>query len=335
MRAASLVFALLAGLVACGEGGSPGAPSSVPPVVQGSSPSPVPLVITPPPNSIFLGVYVNPSNVPSPPPSLLDTFQTQIGRTLALSPHYYGFYDLFPGPNELDDVANGRIPFISWGCQPPNSAIASGADDTYIRKLAQSIAAFRYPIFLRYMWEMNLPSSETFHKQCYDPNTDLANGFFSPGEYILAWRRIRAIFAQQGVSNVVWVWNPSGANNPAPYFPGNDEVDWVGFDYYDRENVTVAATYSQPYAFLQVYGKPIIVGETGATGAEQQLFFASLPSTLRNQFPQVKALIYFDGQNIQNASVYTWTIIPNALSSFTTMANSPYMSAIPTVSPVP
>jgi hypothetical protein len=291
--------------------------------------------MTPPSGSIYLGVYVNPSNVPSPPSTLIDGFQQQIGRNLALSPHYYGFYDTFPGTAELDDIANGRIPFISWNCQPTDAAIAAGDDDKAIRRAADTIAAFGYPIFLRYFWEMNLPAGSGFRSECYDPNTDLANGYFSPQYYILAWKRIRAIFAQEGVRNVVWVWNPSGTNNPAPYYPGASEADWVAFDFYDRKNVSPSQTYAQPYSWLSLMNKPILIGESGATLPVQPSFFGALASTLQTQFPQVQAYVYFDGINSQFGGEYTWSIDSTTIGNFAAFANTPYVTAMPTISPVP
>jgi hypothetical protein len=313
----------LAILVGCGEGGQT---SSTIPATGGGS-TPPPLLMTPPAGKIYLGVYVNPSQIPSPPPTLLSGFEQSIGRNLALSTHYYGFYDTFPGPYEADDIAHGRIPIDSWDCQPPNAAIAAGKDDAAIIKRADAIKAFGYPIFLRYMWEMNLPATINFRWICYDPATDLPEGEFSPQEYIAAWDHIRAIFAQQGVSNVIWVWNPSGSRNPISYYPGASEVDWTGFDKYDDANLDFFDTYAQAYSFLAPLGKPILVGETGATEQIQPTFFADAPSVLENDFPLIKGFVYFDSMNVNFAGSYSWVIGNGTLSNFAAMANNPYLSA--------
>jgi hypothetical protein len=246
---------------------------------------------------------------------------------MALATHYYGFYEPFPGTAEADDVANGRIPVDSWDCEPPNAAVAAGRDDAAIRRVADNIKAFGHPIFLRYMWEMNLPATATFRAACYDASTDLANGVFSPQEYVAAWDRIRAIFGQEGVSNVVWVWNASGSKNPLPYYPGDSEVDWVGFDRYDDGNVSFYSTYSLPYSWLQPLGKPIMIGETGATQQIQSTFFASAPSMLAKSFPLIKSYIYFDSMNPNFAGSYSWVIPQQNLDAFAAMAKDPYFSA--------
>lgn len=314
----------LAVLTCCGTGGSK---SGTIPAPGGGGSTPVPLLLTPPPGSIYLGVFVNPSQTPSPPPSLLAGFEQSIGRRMGISTHYYGFYDSFPGAYEIDDEANGRIPVDSWDCTPSNAAVAAGRDDNAIRAKADAIRAFGHPIFLRYMWEMNLPATPTFRNVCYDPVNDLPNGVFSPQNYIAAWDRIRMIFAQENVTNVVWVWNPSGAKNPLAYYPGASETDWVGFDRYDDGNVSVDQTYAQPYAWLVPLGKPIMIGETGATQTQQPQFFSEAATTLKNNFPLVKAYMYFDSANLNFANSYSWVISPPNVPLFGQMAADPYFSA--------
>ncbi len=324
-RAPATAALLLLALAACGEG-TPGGPQGTPGTpIPAASNTPAPLVLLPPAGSIYLGAYVNPSNTPSPPPSVTAAFESSIGRKLALNTHYYGFYDTFPGPYEADDAAHGRIPIDSWDCQPSNAAIASGLQDTTIRARADAIKAYGKPIFLRYMWEMNLPSNQFFRHVCYDPATDLPNGQFSPQEYIAAWDRIRAIFAQEGVGNVVWLWNPDGGNNPISYYPGNGEVDWVGFDEYDTVDVSFAQTYQQAYQWLSKYGKPIMVGETGANAATQPAFFGSAVATLQTQFPSIEAYVYFDSKN--PAFVNSWVIPSANVPAFAAMATNAYLSA--------
>jgi hypothetical protein len=318
------VFAI-ATLSSCGEGQSGVGPrGSI--VVNG--PTPAPLLLEPPSGSIYLGMYVNPLLVNHPPTSLIAGFEQQVGRKMAVSMHYYGFYDKFPAAYEADDEANGRIPLDSWDCQLSNADVAAGKVDGTLALRAQAIKAFGKPIFLRYMWEMNIPATTTYRSICYDPATDLPNGTFSPQNYIAAWDRIRAIFAQQGVTNVVWLWNPDGDRNPSAYYPGNSEVDWTGFDFYDLSNVPPLETYLQAYRYLAPYAKPIMVGETGAQPPLQTSFFSQLAPTLQASFPLIKGYMYFDSANkIQSIQQVTWVIGPDEVSEFAAFANSSYMSA--------
>ncbi len=279
-----------------------------------------------PANGAYLGAYVDTSGVNPPPESDLTTFESQIGRTVALTQHYYAFYDVFPGAAETSDAASGRISIDSWDCQPSNASIAGGKQDAWIRKRADAFKAFGRPIFLRYMWEMNLASSSSFRGLCYDSATDLPNGIFSPTEYIAAWDRLRALFAQEGATNVVWLWNPAGTIDPLPYYPGGSEVDWVGFDKYDVASVSFSDTYKGPYGFLQPLGKPIMVGETGAAAAIQPSYFAAAVPALQSTYPQIRAFVYFDSSSGFKGD---WTLSPAGLSAFAAMGADPYFAATP------
>jgi Glycosyl hydrolase family 26 len=319
-RALALGALALVTLTHCGEGGTPS--SSI--VISGG-PTPTPLLLTPPPSVMYLGAYVNPSQEPDPPPTLIAGLETQIGRRFALSLHYYGFYQAFPGPDEIADAAAGRIPVESWNCTPSNAAIVAGDADHWIRSVADAVKAFGYPVFIRYMYEMELPSTSRWRPECWDPKTDLPNGQFSPQEFIGAWDHIRAIFAQEGVGNVIWLWNPAGNKDLGEYYPGANEVDWTGMDRYDTGNVSVQDTYLAAYQLLRPIGKPIMIGETGAQLAEQPAFFQEMPSTLQQDFPLIRGIDFFDSSRKDNYYVgYSWVIEPSTLADFAAMAATPY-----------
>jgi hypothetical protein len=314
LRNVGPAIVLLGAIVACGGGG--GSSSPIPtssPVTQAAI-----VDVLPSPGTIYFGAFSNPTQVTPPPIASLTQFEAQIGRTVALTIHYYGFYDTFPGPYEANDLANGRIPIDSWDCQYPNAAIAAGNQDALITKRAQALKAYGHPVFLRYMWEMNLPATTSSRQSCYDPNTDAPNGVFSAAEFVAAWVHMRTIFLQQGVTNVVWLWNPSGGSDPGSYYPGASQVDWVGFDKYDDTSTSFAETYAQPYAWLAPIGKPMLVGETGVPAAIQPEFFAAAVATLQSQFPLIKGYVYFNANS--------WVVGGQGLAAFKAMAADPYFS---------
>jgi len=315
-------FALLVSSAGCGTGGG----GSTGPAPFPSVPADLPTApITPPASTIFFGAFVNPQGLAGGGgPSGVAAFEALIGRKLALDEHYYGWTDVFPGVNEFDDLNNGRIPVISWNCGVPDAQIVNGSQDDLIARRARDVAAYGGPIFLRFLWEMNLATHPGFRDICYDPNTDSVNFYLSPSEYVAAWQRIREIFAASGASNVIWLFNPSGKGvNPALYYPGGDEVDWVGLDDYDDANVSFVQTYAVAYNALKVFNKPILIAETGAEAAVQTSFFTGAASSLASQYPLVRGYMYFDAVG-NNAN---WILSPQGLPAFTAFANDPYLSA--------
>ena len=294
-----------------------------PPVFNGTLPS-GPLV--PPLGTTYLGAYANPNGDPVNTPADTAAFESQIGRKLAFNIHYYGFNKPFPGPEESDDVANGRIPFDAWNCGDSDANVAAGKDDATLIATADAIKAFGYPIFLRWFWEMNLDDTNNGRTSCYDANTDLPGGYFSPANFILAWQHIRNVFAAQGVTNVIWVWCVSNAHGgPGQYYPGDDDVDWVAMDDYDTNSLSFQGTFFiLGNELAQFQEKPLMISETAALSANQQAFLTGAASVLQSQYPQVRAFAYLDATG---AASQGWTLTSTTLPVFASFATSPYMSA--------
>jgi hypothetical protein len=320
----TLVLAVTVVLAACAGGGASPAVTTPGVPAQAATPTPTPAGIVPAAGTIYLGAFVNTGGPGAATPAMLAAFEQQVGRKMVLSMHYSSWTGAFPGADEADDAANGRIPVISWNCGLSNAQVAAGADDATIASHADAVKAYGGIVFIRYMWEMNLPDTANGRTQCYDPSTDAPSGVFSPTEFIAAWQHIRTIFARHGATNVIWLWNPSGGSNvdPTTYYPGASSVDWVGIDQYDRADVPFAQAFPL-YATLAPYGKPMLIAETGANPDNQGAFFAGAVAALTTQFPLVKGLMYFD-----SAGQIDWHLTPAGISAFAAMGQDPYLSAI-------
>lgn len=160
-----------------------------------------------------------------------------------------------------------------------------------------------------------------------------------------AWNRIRTIFAQTGVTNVIWLWNPSGVDNS--FYPGPNEVDWTGTDAYDYSSRGFYATLNYAYDGLAPLGKPILIGETGTHSGEQGAFFNTAVSelTVGNNsnnnpglgMPDYLGFMYFDspGSNSADWPIVTSPPSPGA-TAYAAMVKQPinpqtaqaYMSAM-------
>ena len=173
--------------------------------------------------------------------------ESLIGRKFDIDNHFYSWTNPIPTDLERWDLANGRIPLITW--QPTNgiAPINNGSQDGLITTTASSIKALGRPVFLRWGHEMNgnwYPWDGTHNN---DPGT--TDG---PSKYIQAWRRIHDIFVRAGATNVVWVWEPNNESVPnaswnsfASYYPGDSYVDWVGVDGYNWSTTASGACGSR------------------------------------------------------------------------------------------
>jgi hypothetical protein len=319
-RLLAVALVALAGLLtACGETG-PGFASPTARTRPSVSPTPVGLE-TPKSGSIYLGAFVSAGQ--------FATFESQIGRTLAMDMHYQNWVSQIPGNGAYTDLAAGQFPFESWDCGIPDYNVAAGENDALITTVAQEVKKFGHAVFLRYMWDMNMPNTYLGRQDCWGSNTDNSDGTFSASQYVAAWKHIRSIFAANGVTNVVWIWsfNPAGGD-PSAYYPGNSEVDWIGIDAYDASSTSFQSTFASAYAAASQYGKPIAITETGAFASEQSAFFTGAASTLQTSFPMVKAFLYYNGTD---SAGNVWSLGKPGLGAFTTFSQVPYMNAFGSV----
>ena len=229
-------------------------------------------------------------------------FESKAGKgvSLVMLFHYFNAGD-FPTA-KLDSIrAHGAIPVVSWESYDPgdpNSSwekIAAGVKDGYITQWARDSQAWGHAYFLRFNWEMN--------------------GYWEPfvGQaeyYVPMWKHMHDIFVQNGATNVTWVWCPNvDSYSTRPFdsmYPGTDYVDWVCMDGY---NYGTAQSWSSWQSFSSLFrptydhlrrlapDKPIMIGEMGTAetgGSKADWISQMLTSQLPNNFPWVKAIVWFN-----------------------------------------
>ena len=243
--------------------------------------------------------------------------EDQIGRRLDINHHFYNWTKPFPTAKERWDLANGRIPMISWGDQDTRR-VAAGADDELIRARADAVAALGRPVLLRWFWEMD--------------GKRYRNVAHSPQEYVAAWRHLHDLFAERGADNVRWVWCPNASafrdRTAQPFYPGTAYVDWVCADGYGYPWVeaSFAELFEDFHAWGAGTGKPLMVGEWGMVerdpGAKAR-WLAAARAALKSRLPRIAAVVYFDADR-----QYDWRLATSAdsLAAFKAMAADPYFN---------
>jgi hypothetical protein len=214
-----------------------------------------------PATGIYLGLWANPALAANPEKTIEireGPAPNGISRTFALHLHYYQWTDVAamldsngvfqPDAAVGGDISHGRVPVISWKCDQSTTNtdhLVAGGDaneDAIITATAKALAQYPGPVLLRWFWEFNLLNSgnSTGNRNCLGNFTSGPPPQQVYGDFIGAWRHIWALFQNAGATNVSFLWNPGtfGADgdqsDPHPYYPGNDYVDWIGVDTYQR-----------------------------------------------------------------------------------------------------
>jgi hypothetical protein len=209
----------------------------------------------------------------------------------------------------------GAVPMITWEpwdapagekhvVTQPDVALARIADgdfDGYVRAWARDIAAYRGPVLIRLMHEMN----GTWYPWGVHVNGN------TPADFVRAWRHVHRVFDRAGARNVSWVWsinNLEGGTTTettdiAPFYPGRRWVDWVstsGFNWGTAYSWsgwrTADQLYRGTYDALARFGKPIMISEIGTTGdgGDARTWVRQTLARLRTDYPRLHAVLWYD-----------------------------------------
>jgi hypothetical protein len=265
------------------------------------------------PDTLLLGAYDD--GLPSSLEGVL-ALEEMLGARFALVPVYTAWGDLpeHAFPRRLAEAIHelGSIPVVTW--EPwlttfenrlhPHlplregrdrdglAAVARGDYDHYVDAWASEAARFGHPLLLRFAHEMNDP-----YRYPWGPQNN------EPQAFIDAWRHVVDRFRAVGADNVVWVWSPHVAyEGYEAYWPGDPWVDWVGAAALNYGTVaywsrwwSFEEIFGRHAAFLEGFGKPIIIAELGtlSVGGDRAAWYRDALTDIERRHPRVKALVFF------------------------------------------
>ncbi len=234
-----------------------------------------------------------------------------IGVTWPVAGAYYSFDTVWSThQNELDDwfKEEDRIFHLCWMPEKyittvPFSGILAGDLDAKIDEHLAGMAAWDGRVICRFMpemngnwhvWSMALSSGAKFP---YKGVTSIEQ-FIDVWQYVVDKGRIQA-------PNVEWLWAPNGNDvgiyTAEDYYPGDDYVDWIGFDAYNSYG-----DWGTPYdTWAPIYDRicalnetaPVMIGETGCKedpavpGRKAEWVNQMFAET---RFARMKIITYFD-----------------------------------------
>lgn len=132
----------------------------------------------------------------------------------------------------------------------PNFEVLDGKKDDILRSFARGIKSFGHPVILRVNNEMNTDWAS------YSGVVTLCD----PDIYKQVHTRIFNIFQQEGVDNVIWVFNPQYGDYPPAnwnhylnYYPGNDQIQMLGVTAYNTGDYYYEKTAERWHSFDELY----------------------------------------------------------------------------------
>jgi beta-mannanase len=269
-------------------------------------------------------------------PTLLDRYASLVGGMPAIV-NIGGDWANAPifNPSVMDFIrGRGSIPMWTWvpadltitGPQPAfaDRTITAGRYDGYIHNFARAAKAWGHPFFIRFGHEMN---GNWYPWSTGDGNL---NGN-APADFRAMWRYVHGVFSSVGAHNAVWVWcvNTSypGSTPLLDVYPGNDVVDWIGIDGYNRGGAqwrSLQQVFSATYQTIATHTtKPIMFAEISSAeqgGSKAQWITTGFLSTIPRLFPRVRAVVWFDWYTDEDWRVNSSTA---ALAAFRKVVGSP------------
>lgn len=216
---------------------------------------------------------------------------------------------VFPETGAEDIYQRGHAQIITWQPQDYTTSsedphysldtILSGHHDAYIRQYARDVATWGRPVYLRPFHEMNGD---------WYPYGAGKNGN-TPEKLVSAWQKVHRMFAEEGATNVKWVWSSNvGAPSYVPqhpimsYYPGDAYVDWIGLDGYNSAAASGLPWYSFDELYSQSYQeitaitqKPLMIAEVGShTSPENKaIWIEAMREVVPIKYPRIRALSWF------------------------------------------
>ena len=133
------------------------------------------------------------------------------------------------------------------GGYTPMYDILRGRYDTYFKELAASLKEYGKPVLFRLNNEMNTDWTS------YCGMVTLLD----PDIFKITWERMANIFKEEGVDNVLYIFNPIAISCPFSswgdalcYVPSLEYVQFLGLTYYERNNYLNG---EEPASFYEMY----------------------------------------------------------------------------------
>ena len=266
--------------------------------------------------SKYSGIYASNQNNGLADLSLSDNITEDLGFVPSIISTYIPWSgdktQAFP-KDHIDSIFNkGSYPMVTW--EPwlsafPNDSnsnlpyfqrIYNGEFDDFLIDAAHYFRSFNKPVFLRFAHEPDNPQYPW-----YDPAPEASKSFRA------AWKYVYDFMRNQGVHNLIWVYNPWKAKNCDLYFPGVAYVDWIGVTALNYGQVPGSELWVDFEDFYEPFRRtlafqhdiPVMLAEFGALSADKPSstqWALSAKHHIFTKYSEIRACILFASSHDKN-----------------------------------
>jgi hypothetical protein len=271
-------------------------------------------------------------------------FDTQQGRSSDLLHYYHVGSAAFPTALEISrshEDGQNRVLLENWKPELGRTWAQVAAGDPVVDAEIDHEAAYLKSSY----------TSQFFLAIHHEPENEViptAGSGFTAADYAAMYRHVVTRLRADGVRNAVFVVDYMGAPKWGEQswfndlYPGDDVVDWIAEDPYSvgsgglwrsdfagtvdrRDGSSWPGFYT--WATTAHPGKPIMLAEWGVTedasdSAAKATFFTTMAAQSQ-QFPDIKAFVYWSAPGSRPASATLIDSDPAALAAFRLLAASP------------
>jgi mannan endo-1,4-beta-mannosidase len=243
----------------------------------------------------------------------VDAFSDSIG---GITPAIWAIWSQWGSPERREFpsavaeglAARGVTPMIWWepvdpadladSTYPRHRNISRGDHDAYIRRFARAAKAFGGTVLLRLAHEAN-GSFFPWSVERFDN---------SPRTFIRAWRHVHRLFAEEGATNVRFVWSvakqrcPGGCNPYRGVYPGDAFVDVAGLSNHNwgamKDNWVPLIDGVEGVAghLAEITDRPLMIAELGSDGegGDKAAWIREGYRAVYERLPAITAIVYLD-----------------------------------------
>lgn len=215
----------------------------------------------------------------------------------------WNVYSAFDTENDIKNIIHTkRWPLVTIEPFPRDgkdagmvlSDVVSGEYDNTIKNLCGIFSKVKHPVFVRWGHEMEVVNGR------YPWATNDFQSFISAYRHFVTSCRAE-------YKDIYFVWSPAGDRRLIQYWPGAEYVDYVGLSVYEYplwdESYyghirTFQEIFSEKYAEVRIFEKPILIAEFGVTSSPQfQKEWLQDAYRVFNEYPLLKTVIYFNSKD--------------------------------------